>query len=455
MEATPLELEGLDPAIVRGLLDLGYRELLPVQKACLKPLLDGRSISVRSRTGTGKTAAFGIPLLQSMDPARAGVDLMVLAPTRELAAQVARDLAAIGRHRHLRVAGAWGGASLPEQTRALREGAQIVVGTPGRMLDLVERKVLHLGQTTRAVLDEADEMLSMGFIEDVTRLLSACRSLRQLVILSASLDPATESLIASFASDIVRVDLSTDGLSVEEIDNVCYEIGDDLPRTHYLLYALAAHRPSSAIVFVNTRTDASLVATVMAREGYSAEMLSGALAQRERERVMQGIREGRLRFLVATDIAARGIDISHLSHVFNYNLPEDPAVYLHRVGRTGRVGRKGTAVSLLTARDLRTRSEIERRFRVAFRRLAFPPPAEMVKERIMAHIESLLSSAEAAICDGFAEEARVILGHPRAEQIVAFLLKRNAERVHDEQRSPDNRPSPEPRRGPPRRRRRR
>jgi ATP-dependent RNA helicase DeaD len=221
---------------------------------------------------------------------------------------------------------------------------------------------------------------------------------------------------------------------------VAYEIGDELPRPHYLLYALAAHRPHSAIVFVNTRTDASLIATVMAREGYRAEMLSGALAQRERERVMGGIRNGELRFLVATDIAARGIDISHLSHVINYALPEDPAVYLHRVGRTGRVGRKGVAVSLLSGRDIRTIQEIARRYKVSFDRRSFPPAEEMVKERIMAHIETLVQAADAAICDGFLAEAKAILGHPKADAVIAYLLKRNAERVHDEQRSVDNRP---------------
>jgi ATP-dependent RNA helicase DeaD len=210
---------------------------------------------------------------------------------------------------------------------------------------------------------------------------------------------------------------------------------------------MAVEKPKSAIVFVNTRKDASLVATVMAREGLQAEMISGELPQSERERVMRAIRTGELRFLVATDVAARGIDISGLTHVINYSLPEDPAVFLHRVGRTGRVDRQGTSISLITGRRVHTLGLLERRFGVKFEERRFPPAEEMEKNRTDTKLESLIQSAEAAICDGYLGQAKAILEHPQAEQIVAYLLRSHADRVHDEQRSASNRPRKQPQRG--------
>jgi ATP-dependent RNA helicase DeaD len=434
----------VDPAIRQGISDLGYLAPLEVQIQTIEPLRQGRCLSVRSRTGTGKTAAFGIPLLEKLDPNSTDPSLLVLTPTRELAAQVAGELTALGRHRGIRVLSGWGGVSLGSQIKALKQGGQTLVGTPGRLLDLIRRKVLRLDRVGAVVLDEADEMLSMGFLEDVSKIMDGCKQCHQVVILSASLSEDTERLIAKYTKDVVRLDLSADQLSVEGIQNVYYEIGDDLPKHHYLMHLLAFEKPASAIVFVNTRSDASLVATLLAREGYRAEMISGELPQTERERVMGSIRNGDLRFLVATDLAARGIDISHLTHVINYSLPEDPALYLHRVGRTGRVGRQGTAISLLSGRDVRTLPQIQRVYGVSFTERQFPQASEMVKERNNMKLETLIQAAEQAICDGFVSQAKAILEHPKAEQIVGFLLKRHADQVHDEQRSAANRPERKP-----------
>ncbi len=431
---------GLDPAIAAGLRDMGYQDLLEVQRAALEPLRAGRHVAIRSRTGTGKTAAFGIPLLERLPLEGREPRLLALAPTRELANQIAGELAAIGRHRGVRVVPLVGGAPVGEQRRALHDGCHVAVGTPGRMLDLLEQGALKLGGVEVAVLDEADEMLSMGFFEDVTRLLDACKARRQVVVLSASLNELTEGLIRRYAPEPARLDLSADSLSVDEIDNVYYRVGDDLPKHHYLLHALRAEKPTSAIVFVNTRTDASLVATLMAREGMQAEMLSGELPQSERERVMAAIRAGQLRFLVATDIAARGIDISHLSHVINYSLPEEAPVYLHRVGRTGRVGRRGTAVSLVTGRHVRTLGTLEKRFSIRFEERHFPEASQMIAERSAALLDDLIRAAEVAICDGYLEEARAVLAHSQAQQLIAYLLKRHAERLHDEHRAAANQP---------------
>jgi ATP-dependent RNA helicase DeaD len=445
---------GIAPDIILGLSDRGYRRPLEVQQAAMKPILEGQNVSLRSKTGSGKTAAFGIPLIQNLDPDEKYPQLLVLAPTRELAGQIAEDLTGIGKHRKIRVAAVYGGASIQAQIKEVKQGAHVVVGTPGRLLDLVRRKVIKPASFQAVVLDEADEMLSMGFFEDVSALMDGCTNCRQLVILSASLETDVAALIDRYASDVVRIDLSADVLSVEGIHNVYYVIGDDLPMHHYLLHVLAVEQPKSAIVFVNTRKDASLVATVMAREGLQAEMISGELPQSERERVMHAIRSGELRFLVATDVAARGIDISGLTHVINHSLPEDPAVFLHRVGRTGRVDTQGTSISLITGRRVHTLGLLERRFGIKFEERRFPPAKEMEKDRTDSKLEELIQAADVAICDGYLVQSRAILVHDQAEQIVAYLLRCHADRVHDEQRAASNRPREKPQRDRPERKRR-
>jgi ATP-dependent RNA helicase DeaD len=416
--------------------------------------MEGENVSLRSKTGSGKTAAFGIPLVQNLERGEKDPQLLVLAPTRELAGQIAQDLTGIGKHRGIRVVTVYGGASIQAQIRALKKGVHVVVGTPGRLLDLVRRRVLKLNAFRAVVLDEADEMLSMGFYEDVTALMDGCTQCRQVVILSASLEADVAALINRYATDVVRIDLSADILSVEGIDNIYYVIGDEAPRHHYLLHVLAVEQPKSAIVFVNTRKDASLVATVMAREGLQAEMISGELPQSERERVMGAIRSGTLRFLVATDLAARGIDISDLSHVINHSLPEDPAVYLHRVGRTGRVDKRGIAISLISGKRVHTLGLLERQFGIKFEERRFPPAKDMEKHRTDSKLDDLIKSAEAAICDGHLAQSRAILKHEQAEQIVAYLLRCYADRLHDEQRAASNRPQKKPMRGRPGRKRR-
>ncbi len=438
---------GIEPDIVAALDEMGYDKVLEVQQATIPPLLAGRHLSMRAKTGSGKTAAFGIPMLQRLDPANTAPSLLVLAPTRELASQITAELTGIGKKKGIKVVAVYGGASIQGQIQALRDGVQVVVGTPGRLMDLASRKELNWKNFQSVVLDEADEMLSMGFFEDVSLIMDGCTACEQVVILSASLEGDTTRLIDTYTSDVVRIDLSSDRLSVEGIRNIYYVIGDELPRHHYLLYVLAQEKPNSAIVFVNTRKDASVVATLMAREGLQAEMLSGELPQKERERVMGAIRAGKLRYLVATDVAARGIDISDLTHVINFSLPEDPAIFLHRVGRTGRVDREGTAISLVSGLRLRTLGVLEREFGVAFEERKFPPPAQMRKDRSAGNIESLIKAAELAICDGFLDQSRAVLDHESAVQIVAYLLKRNGDQVHDEQRSSANRPQ----HGPPRR----
>jgi len=439
--------------IKAGIRALGYITPTDVQAAVITPAVQGRDVVVQAKTGSGKTCAFGVPLLDRVarTPAKPHEPhALVLAPTRELAHQVSEELRALGAPKGLKVHAIYGGVPMGKQIAALNSGVDVVSGTPGRILDHLRRKNMSFDSLEVIVLDEADEMLSLGFFEDVTRLCDACTSAQQTIVLSASLDEATERLVSRYAADAERVDLSADTLSVEGIGHRYYTIGDDLPKHHYLLYVLQAEQPSAAIVFVNTRSDASTVATALAREGHRAEMISGELPQKERERVMASIRSGELKLLVATDLAARGIDISHLSHVINYSLPEDPAIYLHRVGRTGRVGRRGTAVSLVSGARLRTLGLLERHFQIHFEECTFPPREEMVQRRNDSLLVELVAEADRAICDGFLGAAEAVLAHPSARQIVALLLKRRADQVHDTKRSVDNQPRRSPGPGRPR-----
>ena len=333
-----------------GLTALGYEFATPVQSAVFKVAMEGKDLMVQSKTGTGKTTAFGLPLIERINVEKQSVDpqALVLCPTRELAMQVAEEVAELGDPKGVRVLPIYGGAPMGPQLKSLKAGCDVVVGTPGRVLDHIRRRTLRLVHAHIAVLDEADEMLSMGFWEDVTAILDQLPAQRQTLLFSATLPDEIRKTALACMRDPEMVDISRDELSVENIKNISYETDDRLPKPRNLLYVLEVEKPESAIIFCNTRDDASIIAAFLKRQGLHALALSGELAQRDRERVMGRMKKRDLKFLVATDIAARGIDISDLSHVVNYSLPQFTEVYLHRVGRTGRIGKKGTAISLVS-----------------------------------------------------------------------------------------------------------
>src|SRR6266849_536056 len=363
----------LSDELRRGIADRGYVSPTPVQAAVLAPILAGRDVICRSKTGTGKTAAFGIPLLERIPAGTRKASALVLCNTRELALQVAQEIEALGKHKDLRVVAIYGGAGMKEQTDALKAGAEVIVGTPGRVYDHIQRGNLRLEQTRIAVLDEADEMLSAGFYEEVTRILDHLPHDRQTLLFSATVPPDIEQLAAKYLRNPETILLSGDVFTVEHIHNVIYYVVDQYPKPRNLL---EREDPDSAIIFCNLRTDTELIANVLNRNGLDAEMLNGDLPQKERERVMGKVKRGELKFMVATDIAARGIDISDLSHVINYSLPEDPAVYLHRVGRTGRMSKKGTAISLVSGAELNTLGVLEKRYGIQFEERKLPTPEE-------------------------------------------------------------------------------
>ncbi|HAA53933.1 MAG TPA: hypothetical protein DCE42_04225, partial [Myxococcales bacterium] len=338
----------LSDAVLKGVLDRGYTDPTPVQAASIEHALTKRDLVVQAKTGTGKTAAFGIPLLEMVEMGRQGPQALILAPTRELAKQVADELEKLSTPKGVRILPIYGGISINEQTRRLEEGVEIAVGTPGRVLDHIRRGNLDPTLIRFVVLDEADEMLSMGFYMEVANILGACREREQLMLYSATMPPDIEGLIRQFLDGPLRIMVSGGDRKVEGIQHLVYFVNPSLPRPRNMLYIIEHVGPGQSIIFCNTRNDVALLSSYLIRQGKHAESISGDMDQRDREKVIQKLRDGKVQFLIATDVAARGIDISGLTHVFNYNFPTSLDLYFHRVGRTGRQGKEGQAISLLT-----------------------------------------------------------------------------------------------------------
>jgi ATP-dependent RNA helicase DeaD len=413
----------ISPEIRRALAERGYQRPTPVQAKAFAPTLAGRDLIVRSKTGTGKTAAFGLPLLERIDPADKEVRVLVLCPTRELALQVAAEVGDLGKYKGVKVTAIYGGASMKAQEDALEGGVHIVVGTPGRVYDHIRRKNLRLEGCRHVVLDEADEMLNQGFYEEVTRILDFLPQGRQVLLFSATVPPDIQRLIAKYTTAPEALLLSGDVLTVDHIHHIRYDVTDAYPKPRNLIYVLEMEEPDNAIIFCNTRDDTALVTAVLNRTGFDAELLNGDLPQSERERVMAKVKRGEVAFMVATDIAARGIDISDLQYVINYSLPEDPAVYLHRVGRTGRIGKKGVAINLVSGRELGTLTALEKKYGIAFEKRQMPSPEEALKLWTERHVRDIKEAASSSVYEGYLALAGALKLRPDADDLIGFLLK--------------------------------
>src|SRR5256712_9397390 len=404
----------LSDELRRGIAERGYTTPTPVQAAVIGPILAGRDVICRSKTGTGKTAAFGIPLLERIPGGTRKASALVLCNTRELALQVSQELEALARHKNISVIAVYGGAPMGAQTQALQAGAEVIVGTPGRVYDHIRRGTLKLDDARIAVLDEADEMLSAGFYEEVTRILDHLPSDRQPLLFSATAPPEIRQIATKYPRNPRTIPLSGDVFTVEHIKNVIYYVVDQYPKPRNLLYLLEREDPESAIVFCNTRTDTELIANVLNRNGLDAEMLNGDLPQKERERVMGKVKRGELKVMVATDIAARGVDISDLSHVINYSLPERPSVDLHRVGRTGRIGKKGVALNLISGKELATFTALEKKYGIVFEKRMMPTPEAALAMWTERHVADLKEAMAGSIYEGYLPLAGAIKARPDA-----------------------------------------
>jgi ATP-dependent RNA helicase DeaD len=390
---------GLSAPVLRALGELGFEGPTPIQRDTIPPLVAGRDVIAQAQTGTGKTAAFGIPLVEHVNPEVRRPQGLVLAPTRELAVQVADHLHQIGKHRGIRVLPVYGGQPIERQLRGLREGVHVAVGTPGRVLDHLRRGTLDLAAVRMAILDEADEMLDMGFLEDMEAILDALREARaeeptQIGLFSATLPAPVRQLAGRFLRDPVRIDVAPEQVTVPQIEQVAYEISG-LDKLEGLARVLDVEAPGSAIVFCATRRGVDEVADRLSVRGYRVAPLHGDMAQAERERVMRRFREGQVEVLVATDVAARGLDIESVTHVINFDIPWDPESYVHRIGRTGRAGRAGDAITLATPRDYRLLRLIEQTVRTRITRKRLPSLADVATRR-----RDAAKAAVARVLDG-------------------------------------------------------
>jgi ATP-dependent RNA helicase DeaD len=413
---------GLHPDLLRALDEMGFSEPMPVQSATLPLVAEGRDLMVQSRTGSGKTAAFGIPFANGLvRPEDKFVQAIVLLPTRELALQVASELARICAYRQIDVVPVYGGAPMGRQVEQLHAGGQIVCGTPGRVLDHLRRGTLRLDRVRCAVLDECDEMLSMGFQEDIEKILEKTPVERQTLLFSATVPEGIQRLSRRYLRNPEFLKLSADYVGVYDIKHVYYSI-PAVQRENELLQILAFEEPHTAIIFCNTREETSRVAEFLRQHGYEAEAISSDLSQSDRERVLGKMRAGGIKFLVATDVAARGIDIENLSHVFNYTFPESPEVYIHRTGRTGRAGRKGTAVSLIGPTEVGSFYYLKLLYKIKPEERALPSEAEIRSHR---EGERILLLRRALANDPGPEWralARRLTGAVDGERLIAALL---------------------------------
>ncbi len=374
----------LHPQLVQTVTDLGYTEPTPIQAGIIPLMLSGRDVIGQAQTGTGKTAAFSLPILNNLLPNDGYVQSLVLAPTRELAIQVSEAMYQYGKDLGVKVLAVYGGQPYSRQVSRLKKGVDVVIGTPGRLLDLIRQNALDLSQVSTVVLDEADEMLSMGFIDDIESILQETPDSRQTALLSATLPSAIRRLAARYMREPQACTIERKQLTVDTIEQRYYLVNES-DKTAAMTRLLEMEAVNSAIVFTRTRQSTGEVANALTVRGYPAETLNGDLNQDARTRVLNRFRNGQIAILVATDVAARGLDIDDISHVFNYDLPQDPEVYVHRVGRTGRAGRDGTAISLLTPADQGMLRRIESYTKQKMSKTHLPTP-----EEILAHRESLL-----------------------------------------------------------------
>lgn len=374
---------GVRPDLLKGIAELGFETPMPVQEKVIPQLLSGdHDLVALAQTGTGKTAAFGLPLIQRIDTERNVPQALVLAPTRELCLQIAGDLADFAKYiPDLEILPVYGGSSIESQIRALRKGVQIIVATPGRLIDLIKRGVVKLNDVHTVVLDEADEMLNMGFVDSINEILTHVPEDRKMLLFSATMPNEVARIAKRFMKDPEEIVVGTKNEGAKNVRHIYYMVN---AKDKYLaLKRIADNNPNIyAIIFCRTRRDTQEIADKLIADGYNADALHGDLSQQQRDMVMKKFRDRVITLLVATDVAARGLDVDDLTHVINYGLPEDTAVYTHRSGRTGRAGKTGVSVAIIHSREKGRLREIERIIGKKFERKDVPTPEHIIEKQL-------------------------------------------------------------------------
>jgi ATP-dependent RNA helicase DeaD len=421
---------GLSEKMREAIVTQGYEEPTPIQAAAIPPLMQGRDVLAQAQTGTGKTAAFAIPMIERIEAQDVHPQALVLAPTRELAVQVAGAIYEFGQNQGVRVLAVYGGQPIDRQLRGLRHGVHVVVGTPGRIMDHIRRGTLALDRIKLLILDEADQMLDMGFIEDIEFILQQIPEGRQTGLFSATIPPRIAGLAKNYLKDPERITTQQEKLAVPKIKQMAYMVpgrakGEALMR---LLDALA---PTTCMVFCRTRRDVDEHAERLQIQGYPAEGIHGDMGQAERERVLKRFREGTTEILVATDVAARGLDINDVTHVFNFDLPTDPEQYVHRIGRTGRAGKTGEAISLVSPRERGLLNVIERVSGKKIKPERLPTQADVAARRWESFKDSVREAIDGGELDAYQALVEELGEDYDAMDIAAAALKR----LHAEERT--------------------
>lgn len=414
----------LSPVILKGITELGYETPTPIQSQSIPILLEGKDILGQAQTGTGKTAAFGIPLLENIDSHVHNVQAIVLCPTRELAIQVTEDLAHLSKYKKdVRMLSIYGGQSIERQIKALKSGVNVVVGTPGRVQDHINRGTLKLNNIKIVVLDEADEMLNMGFREAIEEILTEVPEERQTVLFSATMPPAILKLTKKFQNNPVEVKIQHKEVTVPSIEQVYFEIRER-EKLDLVSILLDINQFKLSLIFCNTKRGVDTLVEHLNARGFLADALHGDLRQQQRDQVMKKFRTGKLDILVATDVAARGLDVDDIDAVFNYDFPQDEEYYVHRIGRTGRAGRKGIAFSFVTVKEIYRLKDIKRYTNAKIARMDVPSATDVEAARMNKVVDKLNTIINSDELSGYVRKIENMLSEDiTLTELAAALLK--------------------------------
>lgn len=413
---------GLETELLKSIERSGFEEATPIQEATIPLAIEGKDVIGQAQTGTGKTAAFGLPMLQKIDTKNHSLQGLVIAPTRELAIQTQEELYRLGRDKKIRVQAVYGGADIGRQIRGLKDRPHIVVGTPGRLLDHINRRTLKLETVETLVLDEADEMLNMGFLEDIEKIISKVPEERQTLLFSATMPPAIKSIGVKFMKHPEHVKIKAKEMTADLIDQY-YVRSKDFEKFDIMTRLLDVQTPDLTIVFGRTKRRVDELARGLETRGYKAEGIHGDLSQQKRMSVLRSFKNGNLDILVATDVAARGLDISGVTHVYNYDIPQDPESYVHRIGRTGRAGKGGMSVTFVTPNEMGYLHVIEELTKKRMTPLRPPSEKEAFKGQLGAAIETTEEKLAENGLEKYLPSAEALLEKYSAEDLAALLLK--------------------------------
>jgi ATP-dependent RNA helicase DeaD len=423
--ATGFNSLGLSPQTLEGITKKGFEEPTQIQSRIIPLFLTtDDDIVGQAQTGTGKTAAFGLPLIERLQEKAGHIQALILTPTRELAIQVAEEINSLRGRKYLHIVPIYGGQSIEVQFSKLRRGVDIVVGTPGRVIDHINRKTIDFSKITHIILDEADEMLNMGFIDDVIEIMKSTNKNKRTLLFSATMPRQILQLAEKFMGKYKLVEIESKQLTVDLTDQIYFEVNES-DRLEALCRIIDVETEFYGLIFCRTKIDADVVASKLRDRGYDAEGLHGDIAQKQRERILNDFKKKQTTILVATDVAARGIDVADLSHVVNYSLPQDPESYVHRIGRTGRAGKQGTAITFITPSEYRRLAFIKRFVGTDIRKEKLPKVEDIINAKKATIKNDMVESIAAKNYAEYLQMSIELLDGNDAESVVAALLKRS------------------------------